>query len=577
MRKSGEALGRLASVEVAGFISGPPIAALLAGLFGLHAPFLFLAVALALTSPAVARIEEPPVGAAQPKRALRVLVANRGVRSGLALAAGLYLSIGVFDATWARYMTDLGASTTVIAVTLALFALPLVALSPFGGRLADRRGPVRSGVIALDVHGSADRGVRDLRFRAHRVPDRAPALGVRRGIDAVRAGRGGSGRAAVVDGGRPGALRRVRGHRCRTGRVRCRAAVRRGRSRGDVGRGRGWCRDPHRARLLLGSRDPRRPPRRAGELTVGGVGSPAMGICDGRVVIVTGAGRGIGRGHALEFGRQGAKVVVNDLGAEADGTGGSTGPAGEVVEMIRAAGGEAVANGDDVADWEGAQRLVQTAVDAFGGLDVLVNNAGFLRDRMIVSTSEEEWDAVIRVHLKGHFAPTRFAAAYWREQQKAGTTVDGRVINTSSGAGLLGSVGQGTYSAAKAGIAALTLVESAELGRYGVTANAIAPAARTRMTEAVFADTMAAPDDDSFDAMAPENVAPLVVWLGSADSAGITGRVFEVEGGIISVADGWQHGPRVDKGARWDPAEVGPAVRDLLAQAPAPAPVYGAQ
>ncbi len=301
-----------------------------------------------------------------------------------------------------------------------------------------------------------------------------------------------------------------------------------------------------------------------------------MGICDGRVVIVTGAGRGIGRGHALEFGRQGAKVVVNDLGAEADGTGGSTGPAGEVVDLIRAAGGEAVANGDDVADWEGAQRLVQTAVDAFGRLDVLVNNAGFLRDRMIVSTSEEEWDAVIRVHLKGHFAPTRFAAAYWREQQKAGEAVDARVINTSSGAGLLGSVGQGTYSAAKAGIAALTMVESAELGRYGVTANAIAPAARTRMTEAVFADTMAVPDDDSFDAMAPENVAPLVVWLGSAESRGITGRVFEVEGGVLSVADGWQHGPRVDKGARWDPAEIGPVVRDLLAQAPEPAPVYGA-
>ncbi len=301
-----------------------------------------------------------------------------------------------------------------------------------------------------------------------------------------------------------------------------------------------------------------------------------MGICEGRVVIVTGAGRGIGRGHALEFGRQGAQVVVNDLGAEADGTGGSTGPAGEVVETIRAAGGEAVANGDDVADWDGAQRLVKTAIDSFGRLDVLVNNAGFLRDRMIVSTTEAEWDAVIRVHLKGHFAPTRFAAAYWREQQKAGAAVDGRVINTSSGAGLLGSVGQGTYSAAKAGIAALTMVESAELGRYGVTANAIAPAARTRMTEAVFAETMAAPDDDSFDAMAPENVAPLVVWLGSAESRGITGRVFEVEGGILSVADGWQHGPRVDKGARWDPAEIGPAVRDLLAQAPAPAPVYGA-
>jgi NAD(P)-dependent dehydrogenase (short-subunit alcohol dehydrogenase family) len=205
-----------------------------------------------------------------------------------------------------------------------------------------------------------------------------------------------------------------------------------------------------------------------------------------------------------------------------------------------------------------------------------VNNAGFLRDRMIVSTSEDEWDAVIRVHLKGHFAPTRFAAAYWREQQKAGEPVDARVINTSSGAGLMGSVGQGTYSAAKAGIAALTMVESAELGRYGVTANAIAPAARTRMTEAVFADTMAAPDGDAFDAMAPENVAPLVVWLGSSESKGVTGRVFEVEGGILSVADGWQHGKSIDKGARWDPTELGPVVADLLAQAPDPAPVYGA-
>jgi NAD(P)-dependent dehydrogenase (short-subunit alcohol dehydrogenase family) len=300
-----------------------------------------------------------------------------------------------------------------------------------------------------------------------------------------------------------------------------------------------------------------------------------MGICDGRVAIVTGAGRGIGRGHALEFARQGAKVIVNDLGAEADGTGGSTGPAGEVVDSIRAMGGEAVANGDDVADWEGAQRLIRSALDAFGRLDVLVNNAGFLRDRMVVSTSEEEWDAVIRVHLKGHFAPTRFAGAYWREQQKAGQPVDARVINTSSGAGLMGSVGQGAYSAAKAGIAALTLVEAAEMGRYGVTANAIAPAARTRMTEAVFADTMAKPEGGAFDSMAPENVAPLVVWLGSAESAGVTGRVFEVEGGLVSVADGWRHGPREDKGARWDPTEIGPVVRRLLAEAPEPTPVYG--
>ena len=293
-------------------------------------------------------------------------------------------------------------------------------------------------------------------------------------------------------------------------------------------------------------------------------------------MIVTGAGRGIGRGHALEFARQGAKVVVNDLGAESDGTGGSAGPAGAVVDEIRAMGGEAVVNGDDVADWEGAQRLIRTAVDAFGRLDVLVNNAGFLRDRMVVTTGEDEWDAVIRVHLKGHFAPARFAGAYWREQQKAGVAVDARIINTSSGAGLMGSVGQGAYSAAKAGIAALTLVQAAEMGRYGVTANAIAPAARTRMTEAVFADTMAAPEAGAFDAMAPENIAPLVVWLGSADSAGITGRVFEVEGGMISVADGWQHGPQIDQGTRWDPALVGDAVRSLIAQAPAPTPVYGA-
>ena len=301
-----------------------------------------------------------------------------------------------------------------------------------------------------------------------------------------------------------------------------------------------------------------------------------MGICDDRVVIVTGAGRGIGRGHALEFARQGAKVVVNDLGAESDGSGGSTGPAGEVVDAILAMGGEAVANGDDVADWTGAQRLIQTAIDTFGTLDVLVNNAGFLRDRMVVSTSEAEWDAVIRVHLKGHFAPTRFAAAYWREQQKTGVAVDGRVINTSSGAGLMGSVGQGAYSAAKAGIAGLTMVEAAELGRYGVTANAIAPAARTRMTEAVFADTMAAPVDDAFDEMAPENIAPLVVWLGSCESAGVTGRVFEVEGGIISVADGWQHGPGEDNGARWEPNEIGPVVARLLSVAPPPTPAYGA-
>src|SRR5689334_2650782 len=289
------------------------------------------------------------------------------------------------------------------------------------------------------------------------------------------------------------------------------------------------------------------------------------GLCEGRVVIVTGAGRGIGRAHAWEFARQGAKVVVNDLGVAADGSGTAEGPAAEVVAAIRAAGGHAVANGEDVADWEGARRLIGAAVETFGRLDVLVNNAGFTRDRMVVGASEEEWDAVIRVHLKGHFAPTRHAAAYWRERSKGGERLDARIINTSSGAGLLGSVGQGAYSAAKAGIAALTLVEAAELGRYGVTANAIAPAARTRMTETVFADMMKKPDA-GFDAMAPANVSPLVVWLGSADSRDVTGRVFEVSGGAISVAEGWREGPKVDRGARWDAREVGPAVRELLAR-----------
>ena len=299
-------------------------------------------------------------------------------------------------------------------------------------------------------------------------------------------------------------------------------------------------------------------------------------ICQGRVVIVTGAGRGIGRAHALEFARQGARVVVNDIGAELDGTGGSPSPASEVVDEIRSNGGEAVVNGDDVADWDGARRLVGTAVETFGGLDVVVNNAGFVRDRMFANASEDEWDAVVRVHLKGHFCVARHAAAYWRDQSKAGTTVDARIINTSSGAGLMGSVGQAAYSAAKAGIAGLTMVQSAELGRYGVTANAIAPSARTRMTETVFAEMMATPDDPgAFDAMAPENISPLVVWLGSSESHHVTGRVFEIEGGKVSLADGWQHGPAVDKGDRWDPSELGPVVQELLAKAPPPAPVYG--
>jgi NAD(P)-dependent dehydrogenase (short-subunit alcohol dehydrogenase family) len=300
------------------------------------------------------------------------------------------------------------------------------------------------------------------------------------------------------------------------------------------------------------------------------------GICEGRIVIVTGAGRGIGREHALGFAREGARVVVNDLGVTPAGTGASVGPAQQVVDEIHALGGVAIANTDDIADWEGARRLVQGTLDAFGGLDVLVNNAGFVRDRMLFTTSEEEWDAVIRVHLKGHFAVTRHASEYWRGRSKAGDAVDARIVNTSSGAGLLGSVGQGAYSAAKGGIAALTLVEAAEMARYGVTANAIAPAARTRMTEEVFGDRMQAPES-GFDVNDPANISPLVVWLGSSESADVTGRMFEVEGGSISVADGWPHGPGLAKGARWDPAEVGAVVHKLLAQAPTPAPVYGAQ
>jgi NAD(P)-dependent dehydrogenase (short-subunit alcohol dehydrogenase family) len=303
------------------------------------------------------------------------------------------------------------------------------------------------------------------------------------------------------------------------------------------------------------------------------------GLVEGRVVIVTGAGGGIGRAHALAFAAEGARVVVNDIGVGLDGSPASGGSAAQgVVDEITTAGGEAVANGSNVADWNEAAALVQTAIDTFGGLDVLVNNAGIVRDRMMANTSEEEFDAVIAVHLKGHFATMRHAASYWRGLSKDGKApkdIDARIINTSSGAGLQGSVGQGNYSAAKAGIAAMTLVASAEMGRYGVTVNAIAPSARTRMTETVFAEMMGTQDDD-FDAMAPENISPLVVWLGSAESRDVTGKVFEVEGGKIRVAQGWAHGPQIDKGARWDPAELGPVVADLLAKSRPPVPVYGA-
>ena len=298
------------------------------------------------------------------------------------------------------------------------------------------------------------------------------------------------------------------------------------------------------------------------------------GLCAGRVVIVTGAGRGLGRAHALAFAREGAQLVVNDLGVEADGRGGSSGPAQEVVEEIRALGAEAVADGSDVADWNQAGALVQAAIDAFGRLDVVVNNAGFVRDRMFVSATPEEWDAVIRVHLRGHFCVSRRACDHWRGESKAGRAVDARIVNTSSGAGLQGSVGQSAYGAAKAGIAALTLIQAVELARYGITANAIAPSARTRMTETVFADMMRKPEE-GFDAMDPANVSPLVVWLGSPESREVTGRVFEIAGGRLGLADGWRSGPELDQGARWAPDQIGAAVHDLLRKAVPPQKVYG--
>lgn len=299
------------------------------------------------------------------------------------------------------------------------------------------------------------------------------------------------------------------------------------------------------------------------------------GICDGRVVVLTGAGRGLGRAHALAFAAEGARVVVNDLGVGLDGTPDPDSPAALVAEEIRAAGGEAIAHGGDIASSAGAASLITTALETYGRLDTLVNNAGFLRDRMLVNLDEDDWDAVMAVHLKGHFLPLRYAAAHWRAETKAGRPPTARIVNTSSGAGLLGSVGQGNYSAAKAGIVALTLVAAAELARYGVQVNAIAPAARTRMTERTFADTMTAPLD-GFDAMAPENVSPLVVWLGAEASDGVTGRIFETEAGRITVMEGWRPGPSADKGARWTPAEVGETARKLLGKAETPGPVYGA-
>ena len=301
-----------------------------------------------------------------------------------------------------------------------------------------------------------------------------------------------------------------------------------------------------------------------------------MGICEDTVVIVTGAGRGLGRAHALELARQGASVIVNDLGVERDGTAGSEGPAHDVVAEIEAMGGSAVANGADVANWDHAEAMIQQAIDTYGRLDALVCNAGFLRDRMLASMSESEWDDVVRVHLKGHFAPARHAIEHWRARSKAGEDVVARVVNTSSGAGLMGSIGQGNYAAAKAAIAELTLQQSAEWGRYGVLVNAIAPDARTRMTEGIFyaADGVEA---GQFDEKAPENVSPLVAWLASR-GCDVTGRMFEATGGQLNVCDGWQHGPVESVGdRRMEAAEVADLVHASIAEAPSPAPVYGAQ
>lgn len=291
-----------------------------------------------------------------------------------------------------------------------------------------------------------------------------------------------------------------------------------------------------------------------------------MGICNNRVVIITGAGGGLGAAYAKAFAQEGAKVIVNDINQEA---------AQATVDQIQAAGGEAVVNTSDITNYEDSQNAVKQAIDTFGDLHVVVNNAGICRDRMFASMSEAEWDAVINVHLKGHFCISSHAVHYWRDQKKSGKDVNARIINTSSGAGLNGSIGQSNYAAAKGGIASLTLNQSAELGRYGITANALAPAARTGMTEDVFADMMKKPDD-GFDYYDPMNVASIVVWLGSEESKIVTGRVFEVEGGKISIADGWRSTKGIDKGARWEPAEVGGAVDKLLSEEVPPQKVYGA-
>jgi NAD(P)-dependent dehydrogenase (short-subunit alcohol dehydrogenase family) len=288
-----------------------------------------------------------------------------------------------------------------------------------------------------------------------------------------------------------------------------------------------------------------------------------MGSLDGRVAIITGAGRGIGREHALLFAAEGAKVVVNDLGGTNDGTGSDLTPAQQVVEEIKAMGGEAVVNGDDVADWEGAQRLVNSAIEAFGDLDILVNNAGILRDRVIVNMTEEEWDAVIAVHLKGHFAPTRWAAAYWREQHKAGVTKPRNLVHTSSTSGLFSNPGQANYGAAKTGIVTFSQIAAKELSRYNVRSNAIAPGARTRLTLATpgLEDIMKAPSD-AFDQWDPANISPLVAYLASADCV-FNGECFFVQGGKVTMIESWARGAEVNRDSKWTVGELSEALKPL--------------
>jgi NAD(P)-dependent dehydrogenase (short-subunit alcohol dehydrogenase family) len=289
---------------------------------------------------------------------------------------------------------------------------------------------------------------------------------------------------------------------------------------------------------------------------------------DGKVAVVTGAGRGIGREHALALARAGAKIVVNDLGASLAGEGTDSGPADDVVREIEALGGEAVANGENVADFAGAKRMIDGAITAFGRLDILVNNAGILRDRMLVNMEEHEWDAVIEVHLKGHFAPTRHAAAYWRERSKAGDQLNARVINTSSPSGVFGNVGQVNYGAAKAGIVSFTLIAAQELQRYGVTVNAIAPNARTRMTEAAFGEIP--PPEEGFDAADPANNSPIVVALCADEAQDITGQVFFVYGGVVNMLSGWEAGELFASDERWDPEALLQELRDRLPGGAAP-------